>query len=92
MTNVPVDVVPDVAVDVVIDVPVGIVTDVTVNLDIDVPVAIVDVVIDVSVSIVFGVINGGAMVTDVLLSVNLSVSANLPVLVDELTLIVVTSC
>ena len=75
-----------------IDVPVGIVTDVTVNLDIDVPVAIVDVTIDVPVSIVFVVPNGGAMVTDVLLSANLSVSANLPVLVDELTLIAVISC
>ena len=92
VTDVPVDVVPDVAVNVVIDVPVGIVTDVTVDLVIDVPVAIVDVIIDVPVSIVFGVPNGGAMVTDVLLSANLSVSANLPVLVDELTLIAVTSC
>ena len=74
-----------------IDVPVGTVTDVTVNLDIDVPVATVDVIIDVPVSIVFGIPNGGAMVTDVLLSANLSVSANLPVLVDELTLIAVIS-
>ena len=48
--------------------------------------------IDFPVSIVFGIPNGGAMVTDVLLSANLSVSANLPVLVDELTLIAVTSC
>ena len=44
--------------------------------------------IDNPVSIVFGVpiVNGGALVTDV------PVSANLPVLVDELTLIAVTSC
>ena len=56
-------------------------TNVTVDIVIDVPVAIVDVMIDVPVSIVFGVpiVNGG-------------VSANLPVLVDELILIAVTSC